>query len=100
MIFQPIVENAIKHGIGPKLEGGVVTLTAKLTADALIVVIEDNGVGTGASRSSRGAGIGLENIRERLRHIYGVRSQLRMEQAMPSGTRVVVEFPAPNGATR
>jgi signal transduction histidine kinase len=93
MILQPLVENAIKHGISPKVEGGKVRIAASLKADGgLAIVVEDSGVGHRLSRQ-RGTGIGLSNVRARLQHIYGDSVTLKLEEASPSGTRALLILP-------
>jgi len=93
MILQPLVENAIKHGIGPNVDGGEIRITAQLTVDRVVITVED----TGATRSSgsrlRGAGIGLTNIRQRLQHLYGEAGNLELEQISPAGTRATLTLP-------
>lgn len=102
MILQPVVENAIKHGIGPKVDGGKVTISAKLDSDRVVIVVEDTGVGVQAGSRHRGAGIGLSNVRERLKHVYGDEGSLRLEESHPDhpghpGTTVVIILPQPVG---
>ena len=69
LLIQPLVENAITHGVAPLIEGGVVRITARRVESCVEVEVEnpcdpDRGV-------SRGAGVGLRNVRERLQNIYG-----------------------------
>lgn len=73
MILQPLVENAIRHGIGPKIEGGTVTLRARRQSGRLVVEVSDDGVGIPEERRSEvyDAGIGIRNVRERLKVLYG-----------------------------
>jgi hypothetical protein len=98
MILQPLVENAIKHGIGPKVEGGEVRIRGRLTQHQLLLTIEDTGVGRQATTSRRrGAGIALSNVRERLQHLYGEGGTLQLEDIDPAGTRAVVTLPQPVG---
>jgi sensor histidine kinase YesM len=93
MILQPLVENAIKHGIGPKIEGGAVTIAASLDSDRIVITVQDTGVGHRAVSRHRGTGIGLTNIRERLQHVYGEAGAVRLEELHPFGTRAVVTLP-------
>jgi signal transduction histidine kinase len=93
MILQPLVENAIRHGIGQKVEGGEVRISGRLESDRVVIVVEDTGVGHRAASRYRGTGIGLTNVRERLRHLYGDVGTLELEEMSPSGTRAVVIMP-------
>ena len=90
MLLQPLIENAIKHGLEPKLEGGSVTLKAERHDDALRVSIIDTGLGFGTKPSN---GIGLKNVRERVEKLYGHRGSVLIEEYQPCGTRVVVTIP-------
>ena len=92
MLIQPLVENAILHGIDPLVEGGKVIVSAKKCADKLKVRVTDNGSGMN-TKESRNAGIGLTNIRERLKALYGQRACLRLEDSQPSGLTAIIEVP-------
>lgn len=90
LLLQPLVENAITHGLEPKVEGGQVRIAARARADgALDLTVEDDGIGFGAA--TRGDGVGLANLRERLRTL-DARARLSIEEARP-GTRVRIELP-------
>lgn len=95
MILQPLVENALRHGITPKIEGGCITLRAQRGNGRLIVEVIDDGVGiseqkyTGASRS----GIGISNVRERLKVVYGQECLLRIDSHPGKGTAIRFEIP-------
>src|SRR5262245_40576252 len=93
MILQPLVENAIKHGIGPKVEGGEVRIAARLASDRLEIVVEDTGAGRSSKSRQRGAGIGLSNIQERLLRLFGDAGALRLEERSPEGMRAVLTLP-------
>ena len=73
MLLQPIVENAVQHGIGPRASGGTIEVTARREGPRLRVTVEDDGVGMTppARRGKESAGIGLSNTRARLQHMYG-----------------------------
>jgi sensor histidine kinase YesM len=91
MLVQPLVENAIKHGLEPKVEGGNVAFSAERSGDKLRLVVADTGLGfTGATSS----GVGLKNVRERLHALYGDAGKLIIEDNAPAGTRAIIEIPA------
>ena len=90
MMIQSLVENAIRHGLEPKPEGGSVNLRAEVRDGKLCVTVEDTGLGF--STAAR-AGIGLANIRERLRQLFGTNAALIMEPNQPSGTRATITVP-------
>jgi LytS/YehU family sensor histidine kinase len=94
MILQPLVENAIKHGIGPKVEGGAVWIRGSAAANRLVLIVEDSGAGLNGSGRHSGAGIGLKNIRERLEHIFGSSAEFKLEHRKPEGTRAVLTLPS------
>lgn len=79
-ILQPLVENAIKYGIGPRTEGGTLTLAARLDGDELVLEVADDA--PEPAPAQKGFGIGLRNTRERLNALYGdsIRFQLTREQ--------------------
>ncbi len=91
MLLQPLVENAVHHGLEPKIEGGTVRVDATLGGGFLTVEVHDDGVGPGASRRG-GNGIALANVRERLMMHYGDRATLTLEPAEP-GCRVTLRLP-------
>lgn len=88
--LQPLVENAIQHGIEPKLAGGTVAVRARRSGGQVQIEVEDDGLGFPADP---GLGVGLENLRERLRASYGDRAQLVIADRAP-GTRVTLTLPA------
>ena len=90
MLLQPIIENAIKHGLEPKLEGGSITLTAARNGDSVRISIVDTGLGFSNKPSN---GIGLKNVRERIEKLYGARGSVLIEENQPSGTKVAVTIP-------
>lgn len=95
MLLQPIVENALKHGLEPKISGGSVTLRAAREPDGVRVEIADSGLGfNGAPR----AGFGLANVRERLRLLYGDAGRLEILDNPGGGTLVTLAIPVGPGA--
>jgi len=93
LTLQPLVENAIRHGIEPSDRSGIVRLGIKLKDDFLILSVEDNGLGFVEGANSSGTGIGLKNLRARLETLYGSRQKLEIASRPGEGTRVVVEIP-------
>ena len=94
MIIQPLVENAVKHGVGSRLEGGRIIIRARRGLGSAVIEIEDNGVGFPQKESSEsGLGIGLSNVNERLKVIYGPQYQLQLESDPERGTIARVEIP-------
>ncbi len=89
LTLQPLVENAIRHGLEPKVDGGTVQVRAHVLEDRLVVEVEDDGQGF-APRA--GAGVGLDNVRERLASRYGDDARLVIEEGRP-GTRVRLTLP-------
>jgi len=85
-----LVENAVKHGIAPSPLGGMVHVEARRIGDALEVTVADTGVGFSGSA---GTGIGLANIRARLRTLYGSGGRLSVESNVPSGVRARMHLP-------
>ena len=94
MIMQPLVENAVKHGLSPRVEGGTVRLVAVREGDMLRLEIEDDGEGFDEPRSG---GIGLKNVRERLKVAYGPDGSFEIESRPGEGTRAVLIFPVKRG---
>ncbi len=92
MLIQPLVENAIKHGLEPKVGGGEVVVRAARTRDDITLTVADDGLGVRTASPGTPTGIGLANLRQRLATLYGSRAHLTMEDARP-GTRVTVTLP-------
>ncbi len=96
MLLQPLVENSIKHGLAPKIEGGSITLRSRRAGEHLVVEVEDDGVGF-ADKASRfgvvGSGIGMANVSERLRVLYGDNATLTVESRDGKGTLVSISLP-------
>jgi hypothetical protein len=92
MMLQSLVENAIKHGLEPKSDGGSLSVSAEVAHGKLHVSVADTGVGF-ARAATAGTGTGLTNIRERLKLIYGDAAELRIAPNAPTGTRVTIVVP-------
>ena len=91
LLVQPLVENAIKHGLEPLAEGGEIVILASQEGALVRISVADNGLGIVEQAS--GTSIGLENIRKRLELIYGESAGLIIEENVPKGIRVVIEIP-------
>ncbi|MEP7068269.1 MAG: histidine kinase [Usitatibacter sp.] len=85
-----LVENAIKHGIGPRASGGAVRLTARAAAGCLVVGVHDNGVGF---RARSGSGVGLGNIRARLETLFGSAGSLELTSNSDGGVTATLRLP-------
>jgi two-component system LytT family sensor kinase len=101
LLLQPIVENAVKHGIGELDAGGEVTIAARLTASAgkpasLEIVVRDTGAGCDAEEFARRRqrGVGLRNVEQRLACQYGPQASIAIDTAVGRGTVVTVRLPA------
>ena len=93
-ILQPLVENAVKHGLEPKLDGGEITISAHRRDGMLELDVTDTGSGFRATRSSaESTGIGLANLRARIATLYGERARMVIADNVPSGTRVALSLP-------
>ena len=95
MMIQSLVENAIKHGLEPKPEGGTLTVRAQVQHGKLAVAVADTGVGfaNAATAATAGTGVGLANIRERLQLLYGNKASMTVAENSPSGTVVTLTVP-------
>jgi len=92
MMLQTLVENAIKHGLEPKAEGGRLQVAAEIVHGKLQMRVADTGLGFGKAATA-GTGVGLANIRERLQLLYGQKASLTVSQNSPSGTVVTITVP-------
>jgi two-component system LytT family sensor kinase len=98
MLLQPLVENSIKHGLSSMVEGGSIYLRSRLSDSRLIIEVEDNGVGMAAAqltdaRNTRGTGIGMANISERLEMLYGNTARMSVDSDPGKGTLVRIRLP-------
>ena len=93
-LLQPVVENAIKHGLEPKVDGGCIAIAAVRDAGGLTLTVVDTGVGfRTTSRRPASTGIGLANLRARLATFYGADAALTIEDNAPNGARVTLRLP-------
>lgn len=97
LVLQPLVENALRHGIAPSASAGVVTLRARGDGGRLVLAVEDDGRGPGTEGARGGAGVGLSNVRERLRVLYGDRASLTLEARPGGGAVATVSLPLESG---
>ncbi|HET9742023.1 MAG TPA: histidine kinase [Terriglobales bacterium] len=110
MMLQPIIENSIKHGLAPKIEGGSIVLRSRLVSgNRLHIDIEDDGVGMPGTHGKYGErrkyardldgnglhaeGIGMYNVAERLRVLYGANAHMMVQSSPGLGTRISIELP-------
>jgi sensor histidine kinase YesM len=94
LLLQPLVENAIKHGIGPRPTPGQITVRARRVGALLELDIQDNGVGLSAARlTDFNRGVGLSNTRSRLDHLYGSLHRFEFRQPAEGGLLVLIAIP-------
>jgi len=98
ILLQPLIENSIKHGLEPRLNGGTVTLRSKLDGNRVLIEVADDGVGMSSRPASAlrrtGAGIGMKNVQERLEVLYGDQASFTVVSNPGRGTLVSIEIPA------
>ena len=99
LLLQPLVENSIRHGLEPKVEGGEIAVRARRNGDRLVIEVNDTGVGLDAALPSDseegGSGFGLEQVRERLATVFGPQSEMHLTAAPAGGTCATLSFPLP-----
>ena len=93
MILQPLVENAIHHGIAPHAEAGRIEIHAHLAGGKLLMQVRDDGPGLDPSKKSRRSGVGLANIRERLENLYGDDHDFSLRNANEGGLLASITMP-------
>jgi hypothetical protein len=92
MLLQPLVENAITHGIEPACDGGAIRVSVRCEGDKLMVSVDDTGVGLGNAHTA-GTGAGIQNVRARLQSLFGSAARLVLEPRTPRGTHAAIEVP-------
>ena len=95
MLLQPLVENAIKHGLEPKLDGGRITVRARRDGQRLCLSVADTGLGleAAAANGSNGTQVGVANVRERLQALYGSAASFALVSNTPDGVLARLELP-------
>jgi LytS/YehU family sensor histidine kinase len=92
MLLQPLIENAVRYGVAPLVEGGSISIESSILADRLVIVIDNSGR-RDDDHAQGGNGIGLGNTAERLKTFYGVDHRFLLEWPESGGCRVTVELP-------
>jgi hypothetical protein len=97
LILQPLVENAIKHGISENKNGGELRISAEMvkhaSGDVLVLSVFDTGSGSSAKKAVKPMGVGLNNVKERLRNYYGTKAALEVDIDPEKGTKAEAKFP-------
>ena len=99
MLLQPLVENSIKHGLSPKVDGGSITMRSRIQEGKLVLQVEDDGMGmsappaVAAQTMSSGRGIGMVNVAERLQVLFGDEGKMTVQSRDGQGTLVMLELP-------
>ncbi len=92
LLLQPLLENAIFHGIEPKDGNGLITVSAWLSDDQLWIEIEDDGVGMDPDQSSRG--LGIRSVEQRIKLHFGEQYGMKLESSRGGGTKITIRIPA------
>ncbi|WP_167759780.1 sensor histidine kinase [Massilia horti] len=93
MLLQPLVENAIIHGLEPTVAGGEITISARVSGDMLDLSVCDTGCGLSDAPRTAGTRVGVANTRDRLQGLFGERARLELETAIPRGTIARLTLP-------
>lgn len=93
MLLQPLVENAIKHGLEPQVGPGAIDIAALREGSSVVVSVADTGRGGASQGAASGAGYGIHHVRERLRAAYAAQASLVLCPNAPRGTRAIVRLP-------
>jgi LytS/YehU family sensor histidine kinase len=93
-LLQPLVENAVRHGIAQKIGGGRVEVSSKRQGDELYLVVRDTGPGLSPDKRTRlSTGVGLTNTRSRLQHLFGDRHRFEFQEPADGGLAVMIAIP-------
>ena len=93
MLIQPLIENAVAHGLEPKVEGGEICVRSAIVGAQLCIEVSDTGAGLSDAPPKPGGGVGLSNIRARLRSLYDGRAQVQLLENQPCGITVRLMLP-------
>ena len=93
MLLQPVVENAVSHGLEPKVEGGDITVRAFRQQGQLFIEVSDTGAGLSGAPVKPGGGVGLSNLRARLRSLYDDAAQVQLLENQPCGLTLRIVLP-------
>jgi len=93
LLLQPLVENAIQHGLEPSLDGGLLRISATREGDGLRLTVQDDGIGLTTAPATQGTQFGTEQVRERLATQYGGAARFTLEAVVPSGCRASIWLP-------
>jgi len=95
MLLQPLIENCVKHGLSSKIEGGTIRLRTRRTDGRLHLVVEDDGVGIPEAKLAKllEKGIGVSNVNERLKVLFGADYRMWIDSHPGKGTRIEIEVP-------
>lgn len=93
MLLQPLVENAIRHGIEPKIDGGRIEVSARRIDGMLELTVADTGLGLDAPSAQPGTGMGQANVRERLHALYGEQADFSLQPNHPAGALARLTLP-------
>ena len=93
MLLQPVIENAVAHGLEPKVDGGEIMIRATASDAGICIEISDTGIGLTDAPAKPGGGVGLSNLRARLRSIYGAGAQVQLLENQPGGITVRLLLP-------
>jgi sensor histidine kinase YesM len=95
MLLQPLVENCIKHGLSSKVEGGTIRLRTRRADNRLHLMVEDDGVGIAEAKLAKllEHGIGVSNVNQRLKVLFGSDYRMYIDSQPGRGTRIEIEVP-------
>jgi sensor histidine kinase YesM len=100
LLLQPLVENAVRHGISTISTAGKLSVDARVSNEMLRVTVVDDGPGVSSATPHAGSGTGLRNTRERLAQLHGSRASLRVEAGATGGTIATIQMPAITASQR